>query len=41
MLLPKIDLQPSSMPLFSKTDWDNSTENICNDIPIPRRDAIY
>jgi hypothetical protein len=41
MLLPKIDLQPSSMPLFSRTDWDNSTEYIFNDIPNPRKDAIY
>lgn len=35
MLLPKIDRQLSLMPLFSGTDWDNSTLytsslNICN-----------
>jgi hypothetical protein len=41
MLLPKTDLQPSSMPLFSRIDWDNSTENIFNYVPNPRRDAIY
>jgi hypothetical protein len=40
-LLPKIDLQPSSMPLFSRKDWDNSTKCIFDDIPNPRRDAIY
>jgi hypothetical protein len=40
MLLPKSDLQPSTMPLFSRTDWDNSTKYFFNDIPNPGRDAI-